>query len=196
MSVRPLRYLGDPILRTPSDPVTSFGGRLAALIADLLDCVREPGRAGLAANQIGSSLAVFAYNVDEVLGYVINPRLVELTGTLDGAEACLSIPGVVAQRQRAGYAVVQGVNLREEPVTVSGTGELARALQHETDHLRGELFIDSLEDAERRRVMCQINHDQLAAGAPGFAHRNGETTRDLPSALRAGQTGLDISGRP
>jgi peptide deformylase len=161
VSVRPLRFLGDPILRTASDPVNRFGDSLAALIADLLDSVREPGRAGLAANQIGSSFAVFAYNVDGQLGYVVNPRLVELAGTMEGAEACLSIPGVVAQRKRPGYAVVQGVNVREEPVTVAGPGELARTLQHETDHLRGELFIDALEAAERRRVVRQINHEQL-----------------------------------
>lgn len=164
MSVRPLRYLGDPILRTPSDPVTRFGDRLAALVADLLDGVREPGRAGLAANQIGSCMAVFAYNVDGQLGYVINPRVVELDGGLDGSEACLSIPGIVADRHRAAYAVVEGVNLRQDPVTVTGTGELARALQHETDHLRGELFIDALEGAERRKVMRQIHHGQVAAG--------------------------------
>jgi peptide deformylase len=165
MSVRQLRYLGDPILRTASDQVTRFGDSLAALVADLLDSVREPGRAGLAANQIGSSLAVFSYNVDGQLGYVINPRIVELSGTLDGTEACLSIPGIAAERRRADYAAVEGVNLRQEPVVVHGTGELARALQHETDHLNGELFIDALDDEERRRVMRQINRNQVAASA-------------------------------
>ncbi len=74
MSIRPLRYLGDPILRTASDPVTRFDQALAVLIEDLLDTVREPGRAGLAANQIGSGLAAFSYNVDGQFGYLINPR--------------------------------------------------------------------------------------------------------------------------
>jgi peptide deformylase len=165
MTVRPLRYLGDPILRTPSDPVTRFGGPLAALVADLLESVRQPGRAGLAANQIGSSLAVFAFNVDGQHGYVINPRLVELDGNLDGPEACLSVPGIAAERPRAAYAVVEGVDLRQEPVTVAGTDELARMLQHETDHLRGELFIDALEGPERRRVMRLIHHRELTASA-------------------------------
>jgi peptide deformylase len=173
VSVRQLRYLGDPVLRTASDPVTRFGDAAAGLITDLLDSVREPGRAGLAANQIGSSLSAFAYNADGQHGYVINPRLVELAGSLDGPEACLSIPGVVAQRHRAGYAVVQGVNLREEPITVTGTGELARTLQHETDHLRGELFIDALEGEERRRVMRQLNSDRLAADKLGPARSHG-----------------------
>jgi peptide deformylase len=165
VTVRPLRYLGDPILRTPSDPVKRFDDLLAALVGDLLDSVREPGRAGLAANQIGSSLAVFAFNVDGQDGYVINPRIVELDGSIDGPEACLSIPGIAAERRRAAYALAEGVDLQGEPVTVAGTGELARTLQHETDHLRGELFIDALEGAERRRVMRLINRRELTASA-------------------------------
>lgn len=162
MSVRPLRYLGDPGLRTPSDLVTRFDDALASLIADLLDTVQEPGRAGLAANQIGSSLAAFSYNVDGQLGYLINPRFVELAGEADGAEGCLSIPGISAMRRRAARAIVAGLNLQQEQVIVSGTGELARCLQHETDHLRGELYIDKLDSDERRRVMRQIYAEQFA----------------------------------
>ena len=153
MTVRPLRSLGDPVLRTPSDPVVRFDDAVARLVGDLLDTVAEPGRAGLAANQIGSGLAVFAYNVDGELGYLINPRVVELGHRVDGPEGCLSIPGISATRSRSDYAMVEGVDLRQEPVVVYGTGELARCLQHETDHLRGVLYIDGLTGAERRRVM-------------------------------------------
>ncbi len=163
MSIRPLRYLGDPILRTPSDPVTRFDDALASLIEDLLAAVQEPGRAGLAANQIGSGLAVFSYNVDGVLGYLINPRIVELTGEAEGVEGCLSIPNVSAFRPRAASAIVTGVNLQQEQVTVSGTGEIARCLQHETDHLHGELYIDKLAGDERRRVMRQIYAEEFAS---------------------------------
>jgi peptide deformylase len=153
MSVRPIRQFGDPVLRTPCDPVTRFDSSLAALVDDLLDTVREPGRAGLAANQIGVSLAAFSYNVDGKFGYVINPVLAEVSGQQDGIEACLSLRGLSALRPRAARAVVTGVNLRGEPVTVRGTGEMARCLQHETDHLRGELYIDGLEGEERAVVM-------------------------------------------
>jgi peptide deformylase len=139
MSVRPLRYLGDPVLRTPADPVTRFDAALGKLIEDLLETVQEPGRAGLAANQIGSSLAAFAYNVDGQLGYLINPKIVEQDGAEDGLEGCLSVPGVTALRRRSASAVVTGVSLEREPVVLSGTGELARCFQHEVDHLHGEL---------------------------------------------------------
>ncbi len=165
MTIRELRYLGDPILRTRCEPVTRFDDALAKLITDLLDTVREPGRAGLAANQIGSGLAAFSYNVDGQFGYVVNPTIVHQAGAQEGLEGCLSIPGVVADRRRSASAVVEGVDLHGEPLTVAGTGELARCLEHETAHLRGELFIDGLEDAERRRVMRQLYAGQLSADA-------------------------------
>jgi peptide deformylase len=164
VSIRPLRYLGDPILRTPSDQVTRFDAGLASLIEDLLDTVQQPGRAGLAANQVGSNLAAFSYNVDGQLGYLINPRIVEASGDAEGPEACLSIPGVSAIRSRPAAATAVGLHLDHDRVVVSGAGELARCLQHEIDHLNGKLFIDELDDDERRRVMRQIYAEQIAAG--------------------------------
>jgi peptide deformylase len=165
VSVRPIRRLGDPVLRTACDPVARFDDALASLVADLVDTVQEPGRAGLAANQIGSSLAVFSYNVEGHLGYLINPQIVELDGSDEGPEGCLSIPGITAVRNRSARAVATGLDLGHEHVTIDGTGELARCLQHETDHLRGELFIDRLDAAERRRVIRLIYTDQIVAGA-------------------------------
>ena len=156
MTVRPLRLLGDPVLRTPCDEVLRFDAALARLVQDLLDTVQVPGRAGLAANQIGSSLAVFSYNVNGQLGYVINPSITEASGSQDGPEACLSIPGVTTTRPRAARAVVTGVDLGQQPVVVVGTGELARCLQHETGHLYGELYIDRLAGPERRVVLRQL----------------------------------------
>jgi peptide deformylase len=165
MSVRPLRLLGDPVLRTPCDDVVRFDDALARLVTDLLDTVREPGRAGLAANQIGSTLAVFSYYIDEQLGYVINPVVTHTAGEQDGYEACLSIPGVSADRRRAEFAVVTGVDLDRRPVTVEGTGELARCLQHETDHLRGELYIDKLTGQQRAELMRELREQDLVGPA-------------------------------
>jgi peptide deformylase len=171
MSVRPIRYLGDPVLRTRCDPVTRFDDALVRLVSDLVDTVQEPGRAGLAANQIGSTLAVFSYNVDGQLGYLINPQIVERAGDDEGPEGCLSIPGLTAVRTRPERVVATGVNFDQEQVIVEGTGELARCLQHETDHLQGELFIDRLERAERRRALRQIAAGQITGGATVSARR-------------------------
>lgn len=164
MTVRPIRLIGDPVLRTACDQVTRFDDALARLVTDLLDTVQEPGRAGLAANQIGSSLAVFSYSVDGALGYVINPVLAELTGEQLGVEACLSIPRISAVRNRAEHAVVTGVDLRGDPVTVTGRGEMARCLQHETDHLHGEFYIDKLDGDERAIVMRRLREQFSPAG--------------------------------
>jgi peptide deformylase len=131
-------------------------------VADLLDTVQVPGRAGVAANQIGASLAVFAYNVDGKLGYVINPTLAATVGDQEGPEACLSIPGISANLCRAAHAVVTGTDLRGDPVTVHGDGELARCLQHETGHLRGELYIDRLAGRERAQIMRTLR-EQITA---------------------------------
>ncbi|OLT17473.1 peptide deformylase [Pseudonocardia sp. CNS-139] len=158
--MRPLRLVGDPVLRTPCAPVTAFDAGLSALVDDLLDSVRRPGRAGLAANQIGVSLAAFSYNLEGRLGYVVNPRLVATDGEYDGEEACLSVPGVHAPRLRAMFARVEGVDRRGRPVAVEGTGELARCLQHETDHLRGELYIDGLAGERRRAAMRMLREAQ------------------------------------
>ena len=162
MTVRPVRRLGDPVLRTACDPVTRFDDALARLVTDLLDTVQVPGRAGLAANQIGVGAAVFAYNLDGRLGYVVNPVLAAADGEQNGLEACLSLPGIGAVLSRAARATVTGTDLRGNPVTVSGEGELARCLQHETGHLRGELYIDRLDGPERAQAMRRLRQ-QLAA---------------------------------
>lgn len=163
MSVRPLRLLGDPVLRTPCEPVTRFDDALAGLVRDLLDTVQLPGRAGLAANQIGSGLAVFSYNVDGQLGYVINPVVTECTGELDGPEGCLSVPSVSADLRRAARVAVRGVDLRQRPVELTGEGELARCIQHETDHLRGQLYIDLLDGAARAAVLGRLRDNAMRA---------------------------------
>jgi peptide deformylase len=156
MAVRPLRLLGDPVLRTPCAPVEQFDDSLRRLAADLVDTVRLPGRAGLAAPQIGVGLAVFVYHVDGRIGCVVNPRVVAATGVYDGPEGCLSVPGMTATLPRAAEVVVTGVGVTGKPVTVEGAGELARCLLHETDHLDGVLYLDRLEGPERRRVFSEL----------------------------------------
>jgi peptide deformylase len=156
VTVQPLRLLGDPVLRTACDPVTRFDEATGRLVDDLMETVLLPGRAGLAAPQIGISLAVFSYNVDGEHGYVINPVVAETTGEYEGPEGCLSIPGLTADTRRAMHTVVTGVDRHGDPVTVAGTGELSRALQHETDHLRGILFIDRLTGQRRKDALAEI----------------------------------------
>ena len=128
---------------------------------------------------------MFSYFVDDQLGYLINPEITEQHGEQDGPEGCLSIPGVTALRARAAVAVARGVDLDQRPVLVTGTGELARALQHETDHLRGELYIDALTGRERRSVLRQIREQQAGPGQPDPGRR--ATANASPEAHPARQ---------
>jgi peptide deformylase len=156
VTVQPLRLLGDPVLRTACDAVTRFDDATGRLVDDLLESVLLPGRAGLAASQIGVSLAAFSYNFDGRHGCILNPVVASTSGDYDGPEACLSIPGLSACCLRAMTTVVTGVDRRGDPVTLTGTGELSRVLQHETDHLRGVLFIDRLTGQRRKDALAQI----------------------------------------
>ena len=156
MTVRPLRLIGDPVLRSPCAPVTRFDAALSRLVDDLTDTVRLPGRAGLAAPQIGVGLAVFCYDVDGRAGHVVNPRIVSAQGRYDGPEACLSVPGVDADLARARYVTVTGTDRTGAPVRVEGSDELARCLQHETDHLEGLLYLDRLDGEPRRAALRRL----------------------------------------
>jgi peptide deformylase len=154
MAVRELRYFGDPVLKTVCDPVTKFDKSLDALVTDLMETVEQPGRAGLAAPQIGVSLRVFSYNVKGLTGYLVNPEIAELSDeTHDIDEGCLSVPELWFPTPRAMRAVVRGVDRRNEPVTVEGVDVLAQCLQHETDHLDGFLYLDRLPKDNKRQAL-------------------------------------------
>ncbi|GIF22208.1 peptide deformylase [Actinoplanes tereljensis] len=156
MTVRPIRIFGDPVLRTEADPVTAFDAELRALVADLEDTVRVPGRAGVAAPQIGVSLRAFSYNVAGQVGHMINPVLSDFDGEQDDDEACLSLPGLGFPTKRALSVIARGFDQHGEPLIIEGTGFLARALQHETDHLAGTLYIDTLTGDVRRQALREL----------------------------------------
>ena len=154
MTIRPIRELGDPVLRTPADEVRAFDKDLAALVRDLVETVDHPGRAGLAAPQIGVSARVFSYNIDGVIGHVVNPTITELSEeTQDGDEGCLSVPGLWAPTVRAVHAVVDGFDVHGEPLRLEGSGLMARCLQHEVDHLDGKVFLDRLTGEARKTAL-------------------------------------------
>jgi peptide deformylase len=157
VTVRPIRLFGDPVLRSASDPVRIGAPGVAELIQDLLDTVREPGRAGVAASQIGVGLTAFSYNVDGEVGYVINPEIVETRGEPELVdEGCLSVPGLAYPTPRYPYAKVRGVDLDGNEVVLEGEGLMAQALQHETDHLRGTVYVMTLPPETRRQALRDI----------------------------------------
>ena len=157
MAVREIRLFGDPVLKTVSDEVAIIDDRVHVLVDDLLDSVRLPGRAGVAAAQIGVNLRAFSYNVEGTVGYILNPVIVELSGELEYMdEGCLSVPGLWFTTKRYPFARVVGIDLEGQQMELFGSGVMAQVLQHEADHLDGKLYLDRLEKAERREAMRQV----------------------------------------
>lgn len=157
MATRPIRLLGDPVLRMPAQTVTTFDKELRTLIRDLADTMIEAPGVGLAAPQIGVGLRVFTYDVGESFGHLVNPVLhFPNEQEQDGEEGCLSLPGLVFDCVRKEHVVAHGQNGYGDPVTIEGNALLSRCVQHETDHLDGVLFIDRLDADTRRAAMAAI----------------------------------------
>lgn len=157
MTERDIRLFGDPVLKTVSDPIGAIDDRVRALVADLVDSVKLPGRAGVAAAQIGVNLRAFSYNVDGEVGYILNPVIAEVSGEAEPVEeGCLSVPGLWYPTPRYPFARVTGIDLDGVPIELSGTGLMAQALQHETDHLDGLLYLDRLSKENRRSAMKEV----------------------------------------
>ena len=156
MAVQPIRLFGDPILRKRAIEVDDFDKEIRTLVQDLTDTMLAAPGAGLAAPQIGVGLRVFTWNVEGRLGHLINPVLSLSDETQDGAEGCLSLPELTYECLRALSVVANGFDMYGEPLRIEGSDLLARAIQHETDHLDGILFIDKLDTAARKAAMKEI----------------------------------------
>ena len=160
MSIRPIRMFGDPVLRTPALPVVDFDKELRTLVQDLTDTMIEAPGSGLAAPQLGVGMRVFTWHVDGELGHLVNPQLTLSEEIQDGPEGCLSIPGFSIDCKRALSVVAHGFDMYGEPVTIQGSDLLARAIQHETDHLDGVLFLDRLDTDVRKAAMREIRESE------------------------------------
>jgi peptide deformylase len=168
---RKIRVAGDPVLHSPARQVTAFDESLAILVDDMFASLAVAEGVGLAAPQIGVDLAVFVYDCPDetrqrVSGYVVNPTIVTSGELDDSEEGCLSVPGPYHDLPRYWKATVTGVDRASEPVSVDGTGYLARCLQHETDHLRGMLYIDHLPRNRRRRILREMEPFDWNAPVP------------------------------
>ncbi|MBA3780995.1 peptide deformylase [Nocardioides sp. InS609-2] len=160
MAVQPIRLFGDPILRKPAVAVDSFDKELRTLVQDLTDTMLEAPGAGLAAPQIGVGLRVFTWNVHDEVGHLVNPELTLSDEQQDGAEGCLSLPELTYDCLRALSVVATGFDMYGEPVRIETSELLARAIQHETDHLDGILFLDRLDTASRKAAMKEIRESE------------------------------------
>ncbi len=160
MAIQPIRLFGDPVLRSRATEVTTFDKELRKLVADLTDTMLDAPGAGLAAPQIGVGLRVFTWHVGGEVGHLVNPTL-DLSAELqEGLEGCLSLPELTYDCLRALSVVATGFDMYGEPQRIEASELLARAMQHETDHLDGILFIDKLDTAARKAAMKEIRESE------------------------------------
>ena len=153
MAVHPVRLFGDPVLRTPADPVTSFDDRLARTVSDLMDTVAHEEGAGLAAPQIGLSTRVFVYTCGGRSGHLVNPEWEPLGDeTVEETEGCLSIPDHYAEVTRPAEVRLSWTGLDGRRQARDFDGLWATCVQHELDHLDGRLFIDHIGPMRRQMI--------------------------------------------
>ena len=170
MTVLPVRLFGDPVLRTPADPVGPPEGSgdgtpaegterasLRTLVDDMLETMDDAGGVGLAANQVGMTVRVFVHDCEGDRGHVVDP-VWEPVGedTVTGVEGCLSVPGVRGPVPRFATVRLTERTVDGEVVDRVVTGLMARCVQHETDHLDGVMFMSRMAPEDRRRAMGEI----------------------------------------
>ncbi|WP_019875482.1 peptide deformylase [Sporichthya polymorpha] len=174
--VRPITYYGEDVLHRPCAEVTRDTPDLDQLIADMFASMYAAEGVGLAANQIGVGLRIFVIDCPEqddegrptghsVVGTVINPVLHLPDGhreLVERTEGCLSVPGATAVLARVSEARVTGFDANWEPIEISGTGLVARCLQHECDHLEGTVYVDRLPKRARKQALADADFSRGA----------------------------------
>ena len=175
MAVRSVRIFGDPVLRQKAKPVVEFDDALREFIADMRETMKAYEGVGLAANQVGVASRVLVVDVplddgERAQLALVNPMITQRAGSETGEEGCLSIPGVYEDVARATTLTIQGQDEHGAPVEYEAAGFLARALQHEVDHLDGVLFIDRLSPLKRqflRKALDALSRGELPDGYHG-----------------------------
>lgn len=158
----PIRTLGDPVLKTPTKPVERFDRALGQLVDDMLETMYNAPGVGLAGPQVGISLALFVFDDGETGPmFMANPELQHPAGEAVLEEGCLSVPGPFYPTKRFATITCRGQDRLGGALEMSAEGLLARIFQHETDHLRGTLFIDRLDEEGRRSVLAELRRIEL-----------------------------------
>lgn len=152
-----LRYAGDPVLRIKAPDVDDFDGKLASTCESMLVTMYEAPGIGLAANQVGIQKNFFVYDIDGEPKAIINPKIVETSGSWDYEEGCLSIPGIYLNLTRPKKVTLVGFDLDGNEITIEADELLARLFQHELDHLNGVLMLDHLDGKDQDDAWAEFN---------------------------------------
>jgi peptide deformylase len=162
VAVFPIRTYPDPVLRTPAAPVGRIDASIRRLVEDMLETMYEAPGVGLAAPQIGIALQVVVFDIGEGAHHLINPVLLETSGSWAFDEGCLSVPGRYWALRRPGFARARGLNLAGEEIEYAGEELLGRVLQHEIDHVGGTLILERLPRRARKEALKELREAEMA----------------------------------
>jgi peptide deformylase len=179
-----IRVIGDPVLRQRAADVTDIDGKLARLAEDMLTTMYEAPGLGLAAPQVGVGKRLFVYDVGEGPQAIVNPEIVETRGEWAYDEGCLSIPGLAFELLRPKEVHLKGYDLDGNELSIEADELLARAFQHEMDHLDGVLFIERLTPDDRKAAMKIIREQKLTAADLADAEVAGSASKRSGFSLR------------
>lgn len=164
MALRDIHLLGSPVLRQPSAEVPAVDDAVRAFIDDLFETMDAADGVGLAANQVGEAVRVAVVDADGHRIALVNPRITEASGRAVQEEGCLSIPEVFAEVTRAARVRLEALDREGTPYVLEADGLLARAIQHEVDHLDGILFLDHLSPLKRQLLVTRYKRDNRGKG--------------------------------
>lgn len=168
MALRPILTAEQPVLRAHTKKVSTFDASLHRLLDDMLETMRDAPGVGLAANQVGVPLQVAVIEIEGRITELVNPQIVRSSGEQLDWEGCLSIPGWVAEVARAGRVTVKARDRHGREFRVKGEELMARALQHEIDHLNGRLYIDRLESLDELVRVSEARDEVAEETAAGI----------------------------
>jgi len=195
MALLEIKLYPDPILRLEAKAVPKITASIRKLLDDMAETMRAAEGVGLAAPQVGVSKRIIIVDVGEGLIELINPRLEKREGLETAMEGCLSIPQYVGEVERAATVTVVGLNREGEEIRITGSGLLARALQHEIDHLNGILFIDRAKTLyEKKPGQAEDGESKEGQGAPAAASASEGTGE--PGSENAGSQGKTLRNDP
>lgn len=163
MAIYPIRIFGDPVLRMSAAKVSDEPESLARLVEDMLETMYEAPGVGLAAPQIGISKRIFVADIGEGPFTMVNPEIVETSGSWMWDEGCLSVPGYYWPIKRADYAKARGFDIHGNPIEFEGDELMGRVLQHEIDHLNGILLLERLSRRDRRQALRDIRENAMGS---------------------------------
>lgn len=166
MAIYPIRTFGDPVLRSPTKPITEIDDAVRTLARDMIETMYDAPGVGLAANQIGIQRRIAVFDTQDELGprVMINPQIVETSGEYEYEEGCLSVPNHYWEIVRPAFARVRALDLEGNEVEYAGDELVGRVLQHEVDHLDGCLLLDHLPKRVRKKAMKELREEALNLG--------------------------------